>query len=51
MRGLVMIRVLFDQGVPNRLRRHVPGCQVETTQRRGWGTLKNGELLGWWNGM
>ncbi len=40
-----MIRVLFDQGVPNRLRRHLSGCQVESTQQRGWGTLKNGELL------
>jgi hypothetical protein len=35
------LKVLFDQGVPVPLRAHV----IETAHKRGWGLLKNGELI------
>jgi hypothetical protein len=37
--------VLFDQGVPVPLRRHLPDCRVVTAFERGWQMLANGELL------
>ena len=39
------MRVLFDQGTPVPLRRHLTGHRVETAYERGWSRLKNGELL------
>ena len=39
------MRVLFDQGTPVPLRKHLPAHQVATTFELGWNTLKNGELL------
>jgi predicted nuclease of predicted toxin-antitoxin system len=39
------MRVLFDQGTPAPLRNHLPRHAVETAYERGWGGLKNGELL------
>ena len=39
------MKVLFDQGVPVPLRRHLPGHQVDTLFERGWSSLANGELL------
>jgi hypothetical protein len=39
------VRILFDQGTPAPLRRHLTGHQVETAYERGWSNLKNGELL------
>ena len=41
------MRVLFDEMVPRRLKRLLPdGTQVTTVRERGWGSLKNGDLLG-----
>jgi hypothetical protein len=37
--------VLFDQGTPVPLRRHLSGHQIETAHERGWGDVSNGELL------
>ncbi len=39
------MRVLFDQGVPAPLRRHLAGHLVSTAYEQGWSTLRNGELL------
>jgi hypothetical protein len=39
------MKVLFDQGTPVPLRNHLPRHVVETAYERGWGGLKNGELL------
>ncbi len=39
------MRILFDQGVPVPLRKYLSGHHVETAHERGWGTMKNGELL------
>ena len=39
------MKVLFDQGTPVPLRHHLPGHTVETTYEKGWGNLKNGDLL------
>jgi hypothetical protein len=39
------VRVLFDQGTPVPLRRHLNAYTVETAYERGWSALKNGELL------
>jgi hypothetical protein len=39
------VRILFDQGTPVPLRRHLAAHQVSTTFERKWITLKNGELL------
>ena len=39
------MRILFDQGTPVPLRRHLTGHEVETAYERGWSRLKNGELL------
>lgn len=37
--------ILFDHGVPQKLRRSLPGHQIATTAERGWEKLVNGELL------
>jgi hypothetical protein len=39
------VRVLFDQGTPVPLRKHLPAHQVATIFELGWNNLKNGELL------
>ena len=39
------MRVLFDQGTPVPLRKHLDWHDVSTAYERGWSTLKNGELL------
>jgi predicted nuclease of predicted toxin-antitoxin system len=39
------MRVLLDENLPLKLRKYLLNHQVETVSRRGWGGLKNGELL------
>ena len=39
------MRVLFDQGTPVPLRRHLHPHIVDTAAERGWSRLRNGELL------
>lgn len=39
------MRVLFDQGTPVPLRKHLSAHQVTTIFELGWNNLKNGELL------
>ena len=39
------MRVLFDQGTPVPLRKHLATHQVATTFELGWNNLKNGDLL------
>lgn len=39
------MRILFDQCVPKRLRRLLPGHWVRTTGEMGWGEYQNGRLL------
>jgi predicted nuclease of predicted toxin-antitoxin system len=39
------VRVLFDQGTPEPLRRSLTQYEVVTAFERGWSKLKNGELL------
>jgi hypothetical protein len=39
------MRVLFDQGTPVPLRRHLAGHEVTTATERNWSQLTNGELL------
>jgi hypothetical protein len=37
--------VLFDQGTPAPLRKHLKGHVVKLAYQQGWATLRNGELL------
>ena len=39
------MRILFDNGTPRQLRRHLFGHDVGTARERGWDTLANGDLL------
>ena len=39
------MKVLFDQGTPVPLRRHLADHRVETAYERGWSNLRNGALL------
>jgi hypothetical protein len=39
------VRVLFDQGTPEPLRRALTQHEIVTAYERGWSTLNNGELL------
>lgn len=39
------MKIVFDQGTPAPLRRHLTGHSVATLAELGWSTLKNGELL------
>jgi hypothetical protein len=39
------VRILFDQGTPAPLRRHLLSHDVTTAYQSGWSTLTNGELL------
>lgn len=39
------MRILFDNGTPRPLRRHLTGHDVGTAREHGWDTLTNGDLL------
>jgi len=39
------MKVLFDQGTPVPLRRHIPEHTVTTAFEEGWSELSNGQLL------
>ena len=39
------MKILFDQGVPVPLRKHLTEHQVSTAFEQSWSNLKNGELL------
>ena len=39
------MKVLFDQGTPVPLRRHLHPHVVDTAHERGWSCLRNGDLL------
>jgi hypothetical protein len=39
------VRILFDQGVPAPLRRHIDDHSIETAAELGWATLTDRELL------
>lgn len=39
------MRILFDQGTPAPLRRHLCPHPVDTTAERGWPTISNSDLL------
>ena len=39
------MKVLFDQGTPVPLRRHLHPHDVDTADERQWSTLQNGDLL------
>ena len=39
------MRVLFDQGTPAPLRKHLGSHKVSTAYELGWGSLENGALL------
>ena len=39
------MRLLLDECVPRRLRRELPGHEVQTVQEAGWAGVKNGALL------
>ncbi|MCE2422368.1 MAG: hypothetical protein J4G03_03525 [Gemmatimonadetes bacterium] len=39
------MKILFDQGTPAPLRRHLPGHSVDTLAEKGWSEKSNGELL------
>ncbi len=39
------MRILFDQGTPVPLRKHLVSHQIETAYELGGGSLQNGELL------
>lgn len=40
-----MRRVLFDENMPRKLRRELPGFVGRTVQEERWAGFKNGELL------
>jgi predicted nuclease of predicted toxin-antitoxin system len=39
------MRILLDECLPARLRRELPGHDVQTVPRVGWAGIKNGRLL------
>jgi predicted nuclease of predicted toxin-antitoxin system len=39
------MRVLLDECLPRRLKRHLPGHEVSTVTEEGWAGRKNGDLL------
>lgn len=39
------MKILFDQGTPVPLRRHLSGHVVDTAYERGWAALSNGNLI------
>ncbi len=44
------MRIVFDENVPWPLRRLLPGHEVTSAQREGFGGMENGELLASLNG-
>ena len=40
-----MKRILFDENMPRKLRRDLPGFFVRRAQEEGWSAFKNGDLL------
>ncbi len=40
-----MRRVLFDEDMPQQLRRDLREFEVRTVQEEGWSSIQNGELL------
>ena len=47
----LVVRILFDQGTPAPLRRHLGDHTVDTVGERGWSELGNGDLIAWFLGM
>ena len=39
------MKILFDQGTPVPLRRHLAGHSVDTASEQGWADLDNGDLI------
>jgi predicted nuclease of predicted toxin-antitoxin system len=39
------MRILFDECLPARLRRNLPGHDVQTVPQAGWASISNGKLL------
>ncbi len=39
------MKILFDECMPQPLRRRLAGFEISTAQEMGWGRVKNGELL------
>ena len=39
------MRLLLDESVPAKLRRHLPAHEVRTAVEMGWSGVKNGKLL------
>jgi predicted nuclease of predicted toxin-antitoxin system len=39
------MRILLDECLPARLRRDLPGHEVQTVPQAGWASIKNGKLL------
>ena len=39
------MRIILDECLPARLRRDLPGHEVQTVPRAGWASVKNGKLL------
>jgi len=39
------VKVLFDECMPQPLRRYLGDFEISTAQEVGWGRVKNGELL------
>lgn len=39
------MKILFDQGTPAPLRKHLVEHEVITAHEHGWSELRNGELL------
>lgn len=39
------MKILFDQGTPVPLRKHLDGHVILTANEQGWATLSNGDLL------
>ena len=39
------MKILFDQGTPAPLHRHLAAHHVDTAYERGWSALANGDLL------
>jgi predicted nuclease of predicted toxin-antitoxin system len=39
------MRILLDEYMPARLRRNLPGHDVQTVPQAGWASIKNGKLL------
>jgi predicted nuclease of predicted toxin-antitoxin system len=39
------MRILFDECLPARFRRELPGHEIQTVPQAGWASIKNGRLL------